>query len=250
VSQRIQEYLRVSAAKDREAERIGPFLATFTPYDPIIYLNYAIPDAGAEPTADDVSELVKAFAARDRIPRLEYLPGLAPAVEPALLAAGFTVEQRVPLMEWKRPGPSAPSVPEDIELITPEFDDELLGLLTAQHEAFDDDPPRAEQVAAARRFAESGGIQILARDTASGAPVGGGVAVPVRDGISELAGIAVRPGYQKRGIGGAITLQLSRTARGAGADIVFLTPGGDAQERVYARVGFHRTDTMLFLARN
>ena len=70
-----------------------------------------------------------------------------------------------------------------------------------------------------------------------------------RDGISEVAGIGVRPKYERRGIGGALTLRLTRAAHAAGASLVFLTPAGDAQERVYARVGYQRTDSVLFLSK-
>ena len=54
---------------------------------------------------------------------------------------------------------------------------------------------------------------------------------------------------KRRGIGGAITLHLTRAAHAAGAGLVFLTPAGDAQERVYARVGYRRTDSVLFLTK-
>ncbi|MEV4136898.1 GNAT family N-acetyltransferase, partial [Dactylosporangium sp. NPDC049742] len=79
--------------------------------------------------------------------------------------------------------------------------------------------------------------------------VGGGAAVAVRDGISEVAGIAVRSAFERHGIGAAVTAHLTRAAHAAGATLVFLTPGGDAQERVYSRVGYSRTDSVLFLTK-
>src|SRR5919198_4606718 len=108
--QRIQAYLRVAAPRGRDSERIGPFLATFNRDSDNPYLNYAIPDDGATPSADDVAALVNAYRARARKPRLEYVSSLAPAVEPALLAAGFEVEGRLPLMVYRggeeRPWPA------------------------------------------------------------------------------------------------------------------------------------------------
>ncbi|MET7395056.1 GNAT family N-acetyltransferase [Dactylosporangium sp. NPDC005572] len=83
----------------------------------------------------------------------------------------------------------------------------------------------------------------------SGEPVGGGVAIAVRDGISEVAGIAARPKHERRGIGGALTPHLTRAAHAAGATLVFLTPGGDAQERVCSSVGYRRTDSVLLLSK-
>ncbi|GAA0718498.1 GNAT family N-acetyltransferase [Dactylosporangium roseum] len=249
MSQRIQEYMLTSASHGREVVRVGPFTMTITGHDPNVYLNYAIPDPGAMPGPDDVAALVEAFTSRSRTPRLEYLPGQAPAVEAALLAAGFVVSNRLPLMECPPGAEVDKPVPEGIELVTPASDEELFGMLSAQHEAFGEPPPSAEHLAAARGRSTGGQIALLARDSTSGEPVGGGVAVAVRDGISEVAGIGVRQKYERRGIGGALTLQLTRAAHAAGAVLVYLTPAGDAQERVYARVGYRRTDSVLFLTK-
>jgi N-acetylglutamate synthase-like GNAT family acetyltransferase len=67
--------------------------------------------------------------------------------------------------------------------------------------------------------------------------------------MAEVAGIGVREKYRRHGLGGVITLHLTRAAHEAGADTVFLTPAGDPQERVYARVGYRRIDSVLFLSR-
>lgn len=248
MSERLQEYMLASASNGREVVRAGPFTVTITGHDANVYLNYAIPDPGAEPTAADIAALVEAFTSRGREPRLEYLPGLAPAVEPALLAAGFIVADRLPLMECPPGAEIDYPVPPGVELVTPATEEEVAAMLAAQHEAFGEEPPSAEHVAAARSKAAAGTIQLLVRDTTSGEPVGGGVATAVSDGISEVAGVAVRPKYERRGIGAALTLHLTRAAHAAGATLVFLTPAGDAQERIYSRVGYRRTDFMLFLS--
>jgi ribosomal protein S18 acetylase RimI-like enzyme len=249
VSAHIQAYLRAGAARDREVERIGPFTATFTVHSTNPFLNYAVPDPAATPTPADAASLIDAFERRGLVPRLEYLPGLAPAVEPTLLAAGFTVEDRLPLMECPTGAVVGQPPPDGFELVTPTSDEDHLALRTAQHEAFGDGPPSPEDVSRARRLVEAGGIAVYARDTASGEPAGGGVCTPLRDGLSEVAGVGVREKYRRRGIGGMITLHLTRAAQEAGADSVFLTPAGDPQERLYARVGYRRIDLMLFLAR-
>jgi GNAT superfamily N-acetyltransferase len=249
VSQRLQEYMLASAARGREVVRAGPFTATITGHDAGVYVNYAIPDPGAEPTPADIAALVEAFTSRTRTPRLEYLPGLAPAVEPALLAAGFVVTERLPLMECPPGAEIDRPVPDGIELLTPGTDEELTAFLAAQHEAFGEPPPTAEHLAAARDKSADGHLRLLARDVTSGEPAGGGVAVAVRDGISEIAGIGVRPKHQRRGVGAALTLHLTRAAHAAGAGLAFLTAAGDPQERTYARVGYRRTDSVLFLTR-
>jgi hypothetical protein len=52
---RIQSYLRFAASQQRDTERIGPFLATFSRHSANPYLNYAIPDDGAAPSLADVN---------------------------------------------------------------------------------------------------------------------------------------------------------------------------------------------------
>lgn len=39
-----------------------------------------------------------AFTIQGRTPRPEYSPGVCPAVQPALLTAGFTAERQLPIM--------------------------------------------------------------------------------------------------------------------------------------------------------
>ncbi|MFI5906646.1 GNAT family N-acetyltransferase [Dactylosporangium sp. NPDC051541] len=248
MSRRLQDYMLASAKSGREVVRAGPFTVTITGHDPNVYVNYAVPDADAEPSPADIDALIAAFTSRGRTPRLEYLPGLAPRVEPALVDAGFTVADRLPLMECRPESLVDQPDPEGFELVTPTTDEETEAMLAAQHEAFGEAPPTPEHVASTRAKAAAGHIYLLARETATGAAAGGGVAVAVRDGISEVAGIAVRPKYERRGLGGSITLHLTRAAFKAGATLTFLTPAGDAQERVYARVGYQRADSVLFLS--
>jgi N-acetylglutamate synthase-like GNAT family acetyltransferase len=239
--------MRKAAALNREVEQIGPFFATFTTHSANTFLNYAIPDRQAEPTAADAQALIDAFRRHERVPRLEYLPGLAPAVEPALLAAGFTVEDRLPLMDCPADAIINQAPPAGFDLLFPATDAEHLGVATAQAEAFGEEPPSEAEIARSRQRIADGGIAVYARDAATGEPAGGGACTALIDGLSEVVGVAVREAYRKRGLGGAITLLLTRAAYDAGAETVFLTPAGDPQERIYARVGYRRIDSVLFL---
>ncbi|WP_433056479.1 GNAT family N-acetyltransferase [Dactylosporangium sp. CS-033363] len=248
MSRRLQEYMLASAKSGREVVQVGPFTVTITGHDANVYVNYAIPAPGADPSPADIEALISAFASRGRAPRLEYMPGLAPLVEPALLAAGFVVADRLPLMECTPETVADQPTPAGFELVVPSTDEEIEAMLAAQHEAFGEEPPSAAHVSNTRAKAKAGQLQLLARELETGTVAGGGVAATVRDGISEVAGIAVRPQYERRGLGAALTLHLTRAAFEAGATLAFLTPAGDAQERVYARVGFSRADSVLFLS--
>jgi hypothetical protein len=79
---RIAAYLRAVAPMGRQTQRVGPFLATCTPTADNPYLNYAIPDDGASPTALEIAGHVDWYRDRRRKPRLEYVPSVAPAVGP------------------------------------------------------------------------------------------------------------------------------------------------------------------------
>jgi GNAT superfamily N-acetyltransferase len=250
VSAPIQAYIRRTAAADRDTEQIGPFLATFSRHSTNPFLNYAIPDAGATPTAGDVAALATAYEGRGLIPRLEYLPKLAPDVETALLAAGFTVSDRLPLMACADGEAKARPVPADTELLAPVTDQALREMLAAQREAFDEAEPVGDvDVAHARRSLEAGGLAVLARDAATGEPAGGGICTPISAGVGEIAGVGVRPAFRRRGIAAAITSYLTAHAHRSGAETAFLTPAGKDEERIYRRAGFHTIDEIVFVSR-
>src|SRR5262249_53139864 len=197
--------IRRNAARDRDTEQVGPFLATFSRNSTNPYLNYAIPDTDARPTHDDIESLGAAYERRGLVPRLEYLPKLAPTVEVALLAGGFTVDNRVTLMVC--------------------------------HAYDEPEPPPPEKAAGVRSLLDKGGLAVLARDATTGEPAGGGVCDVIADGVGELAGFGIRAKFRRRGIGAAITSYLTVAAHRAGATTAFLTPGGDAEERIYRRAG-------------
>jgi GNAT superfamily N-acetyltransferase len=245
----IQRYLRsVVSAGSRETERVGPFLAGFDRHSDHPYLSYAIPDDGAEPTAADVAALHDAFVRRGRVPRLEFLPAVAPAAEAALTAGGFVLEGELPLMTCAAGESPELGPPDGIELVLPSNDDELQAGGAVANTAFGEPrPPGPEDLARTHRFLTAGGLAVLARERESGEAVGWGVYIAPRDGATELAGIGVRESHRRRGIAGAITARLAHEAFARGVTTAFLTPGDDGAERVYARAGFVPRTRMLHM---
>ncbi len=99
-------------------------------------------------------------------PRLEYLPALAPEVEPALLAAGFVVEARIPMMVCRPAGALPQPAPDGVDLLVPRTDEDFAGLIAAQREAFGEDEPVSDAaVERLRRTVADGALAVLARDT-------------------------------------------------------------------------------------
>jgi ribosomal protein S18 acetylase RimI-like enzyme len=240
--------MRRAAAAGRSTEQIGPFLATFAPDSASPFLNYAIPDDGAAPTPADVEGLSVAYRRRDLLPRVEFLVDTAPAAETALLAAGWSVERRIPVMLC--PAVVIPPSPDGVELVVPSSDDEIRGMIVTQREAFGDSVSVSDsEIAQTRERIRAGWFAVLARDVVSGEPAGGGVAEAVVDGTSEVAGIGVRTAYRRRGLGAAITAFLTAAVHDAGGRTVFLTPAGVPEQRLYARVGYEPAGTMVHLSR-
>ncbi|WP_329210152.1 GNAT family N-acetyltransferase [Streptomyces sp. NBC_01708] len=240
----IQNYARTLTLRSPDHYRVGPFTVRHNPSWELKFANYAIPDQDAEPTARDIADLVAAFRAHDRLPRLEFLPAWAPAVEPALLAAGFTVENRAPVLACTADGLLTPEPVGGLHVAEPVTDDEFTSAAAVQHTGFGGEGgPDDGEIAWLRGATEGGGVSALA--TVDGLPAGaGGCSVPV-DGIGELAGLAVAGTFRRRGVGAALSAWLTRTAFERGFHAVWLEPGGPDVERIYAGIGYRRTGEKL-----
>ena len=245
---RIQSYLRFAASQHRNTERIGPFLATFNCHSANPFLNYAIPDDAATPSLTDVTALIAAYKGRDRQPRLEYVTNLAPAVEAVLIAAGFTVEGRLPLMTCTPGLEQCLPVPPDIELIVPVSDAEILATVTVQNEAYGEAAPSTADIDRLRNTLAAGGLAVLARVAATGEPVGGGMCSVPANQTTEIAGIGVRVPFRRRGIAGALTTRLTREVFNAGVTLAFLMAAHAAESRIYARAGFCAISEILHIS--
>ena len=246
---RIQESIRVQACRWRDCVRIGPFVASFSCDDDNPYLNYAIPNDAATPSPADVDALVAAYRERHRTPRLEYIPQLAPAVEPALVARGFEVELRTPLMTCAGASSVRALALEGIELLAPRTEDEYRGAAAVQWEAYSEEgdvPERA--VAALRRTVAAGGVVVLARDAATGEPAGAGACTSPHDGLTELTSVGVREPFRRRGVAAAMAGWLARGAFAKGVSGVFLMAHGAAEARIYARAGFAERAEVLHIS--
>ena len=187
-----------------------------------------------------------AYQARERTPRLEYIPSVAPAIEPVLLAAGFEIEGRLPLMICETPVFASPS---GIELVAPSTEGEFRGVAEVQWEAYEErDPLRDSVVAGLRRTADAGGVVVLARDAETGEPAGGGLCVAPYDGVTELAAIGVREKFRRRGIAAAMAGWLTDAALAKGMTLVFLMAHGADEARIYARAGFVEHGEVLHIS--
>jgi GNAT superfamily N-acetyltransferase len=158
------------------------------------------------------------------------------------------------------PGDAVPQ-PVGVELLTPWTDGEMLAMVTATREAYGEPTtPTADDALGVRALLAAGGLAVLARDAVTGEPAGGGDRHRDRRRGHGARGVRppalagrevppVRERWRRRGIAGAITGHLVETAFAEGAETVFLTPGGDEAERVYARAGFRGRAEVLHISR-
>jgi ribosomal protein S18 acetylase RimI-like enzyme len=261
---KVNAFLYANAAGRETNERCGPFHIGFDLGTDLIYANYAVPESGASPSPEDVEALVTAFEKRSRVPRLEFAPAGAPAVEPALTAAGFTVEKRIPFMTCTPETLIARAAPEGVEIVVftaanidsvPDAD--LRSLALAQHEAFNGTTPTEEEAAGSvpglRASIQAGSAAALARGAAgsadAGVPMGGGTCSIPRVGTTEIGGIAAREPFRRRGIASAVTAALTATTFGFGLEGVWLTPEGALQQELYRGIGYRDGGEMLFISK-
>jgi len=246
---RLQSYLRESARQRYEAAAVPPFTLFFHPTDPFPYFNYAIPD---EPVGGDLGTPLAAlravFTGRGRQPRFEFIADFAPRLAPALQAAGFIEESAAILMtctpETYRPAPESPGLTVTVLDATASLAD-VQATMAVQHEGFSLTPREAVGEAEAAEFLRglAGATFFLAR--LEGEPVSAGSLIAPLDGLAEVAGIATRPAFRRRGIAAVITDYALRTAFACGVEVALLTAGDAQAGRVYERVGFRAVGMAL-----
>ena len=163
-----------------------------------------------------------------------------------LLAAGFEIEGRLPLMICETPVFDSPA---GIELVAPSTEGEFRGVAEVQWEAYEEREPMSDSaVDGLRRTADAGGVVVLARDAETGEPAGGGLCVAPYDGVTELAAIGVREKFRRRGIAAAMAGWLTDAAFAKGMTLVFLMAHGADEARIYARAGFVEHGEVLHIS--
>jgi len=245
LNRRIQAYLRAHALRAADHERCGVFLASFDAEDDNPYRNYAVPDDDAVPAAADIDALISAFVRRRRKPRLEYIAKAAPQVEAALIACNFAIEKRYPILACTPGHERDLAAPKGILLSLATSQDVIVAAAEALAEAYGQADAHPASLV---RMVAQGGVLVVAHDAASGSVAGAGMATPVHDSVSEVAGIGVKAAYRERGIAGALTARITREAFARGIGLAWLTPGDEAPERVYVRAGFARASEQLHIS--
>ncbi|MEY9844815.1 GNAT family N-acetyltransferase [Streptacidiphilus sp. MAP5-3] len=243
----VQSFAVAHLRRRPEVVETGGFVIGIDPATTSPYVNYATPLPGSDPTGADVRQLVAAFRERGLLPRLEFAPDAAPAVEPALRAVGFTTEQEHVYLVCT-PGTLLASESPRPAVETPVSDTDFAALDSALAEAFGREfEPSPEGAARLRRTQENGGAVRFVR-APDGSCAGGALCSAPAVGTAELAGVGTRPAFRGRGIAQAVTEALARAAFARGAASAWLEFSGEGSRRVYERVGFRPQGTRLYLS--
>src|SRR6202522_3159779 len=245
----IAAHMRAAIGR-RQTDQAGPFCIGFDTHSDDPFRNYAVPAGGARPTAGDVAALVACFRRHERIPRLEYVEASAPEVEAAVAAAGFSVELRTPVMVSGPGVVLTPREPAGVTVRAAAGDADLQAAAAVQHEAYAvPHPPGPHDVARLAGVVRRGGVVSVAVDDASDQVVGSGLVDVTGPGASvgELAAVAVRAAFRRRGIASALSVHLARTAHAQGVTLVFLE-AEPSEELIYRRGGFVDVTTKIWMS--
>ncbi|MFF4014740.1 GNAT family N-acetyltransferase [Streptomyces sp. NPDC001843] len=244
----VQSFAVRNLRRRPEVTETGGFVAGFDPATTSPYVNYATPLTGARPDDRDVAALVRAFRERGLRPRLEFAPDGAPAVEPALVRAGFTVEARHTYLVCTPHTLAVPSFAGGPVAEVPATDEDYASIDAALSEAFAGEfPPSPEGAARLRRTADSGGAVRFVRALDGGCAGAATCSAPAA-GTAELAGVGTRPAHRGRGIAASVTVALTETMFTRGARSVWLEYSGEGSRRVYERVGYRPGGTRLYMS--
>jgi GNAT superfamily N-acetyltransferase len=249
--ERLQSYMRGSAAGRYETIPVPPFTVFLHPFDPLIYFNYAIPDG---PITGDVREPLRRlraeFQKRGRVPRFEYVSELAPALADTLLAAGFRQEAEARVMVCTRESFTPVAVPEGLtwSVLTPESSrEEVRTYCTTVRRGFSPDEPYEAPEEEISKMLEDlrEGRAVMGR--VGGQPAVVGMYTPPSGGLTELGGVTTLESFRKRGLGTALTSRVVQEAFERGVEVLFLSTITEEAGRIYERVGFRFMTRMLFM---
>ena len=246
---RLQAYFCEASRAGKDVVSLPPFTIYLNPTDPASDANLALPD---ESPGGDLrallAQLHAVFRARGSIPRITFLDAFAPALVSAVEQAGFVEEYRSPVLVCT---PATLRPPEHIPglcFVTLSQDsslDEIREGLDANELGFDPTTSKRATEAEAEEFRRGLDTSRAFIARLHGETAGGGMYNPPYGGLTELIGIATLERFRRRGIGGALTAHMTELAFAAGVEAVVVRAADEHAGRVYRRVGFAPSGTML-----
>ncbi|UQA63030.1 GNAT family N-acetyltransferase [Polyangium aurulentum] len=237
----LDAYLDEAPRGSCEVETVGPFHLFFHRLSDHPFLSYARPAGALEGDLGPPIALVRRrFEERGRRCRWEFLEERAPALVPALAAAGFPEPARHPLMTLVEGELRREEVP-GLVVRRVRQDDDLRALRSLAARAFGDGEITDADVEAMRDSLQRSRVFAAFMGDR---PVATGTHIPIGT-LSEVAGIAVDPTSWGRRIGGAVVATVSADVFASGCSAAFLMAADGRASRLYGRIGYRSVGTAV-----
>jgi ribosomal protein S18 acetylase RimI-like enzyme len=250
LSRMCEENARAAAARTRRVLRAGPFEALLDEYDPMIWINYAVPVRpfrSRSMVQKAIEDLRQIFAGSKRRLRFEYHAGPWPMLTEVLQEAGLTLQAAHPVMVCTA-AELRPVVREQLvnRIFTGDTaNTDLIAFRDIQAEGFGATPATLDGPELDRmREKLARGDELLGLSFVDGQPAAVAGLYPI-DGVAELAGVAARTQLRRRGAASSISAALTADYFTRGGKLVWLSAGDAAAQAVYRSVGFRDIDTRL-----
>jgi ribosomal protein S18 acetylase RimI-like enzyme len=244
---RLHAYFRAIAADQHTCLVVPPFTLFLHPTRTEHDSNYAMPDSDPGDDLAAFADVRAAFVRAARIPSVQFVEAFAPRLGTTLSALGFHETARRELLACAPATYHPAAAVPDLSFVLLSHTSPLQVVqegLDANARGFDPAaPPTTEAEASAFRdgLVTSRAFTAKLHDQ----PVGAGRFTTPIDGITELVGITTLAPYRGRGIAAALTSEIIRVAFSCGVDTVLLSTDNDRAYRVYQRIGFRPTATLV-----
>ncbi|MCB0115918.1 MAG: GNAT family N-acetyltransferase [Caldilineaceae bacterium] len=238
---RILDYLHARARQQCEVIGVAPFTLYLHLTSPIGENNVALPDAAFQ---DDISAILPQidafFSHRGRTPRIQFLDRQYPALEDSLTAAGYMLDEKLPVLVCTPEDLHMPThmPPITVTAVDAESSDELVAegwLLNNEGFTGRVAVATADDVSFYRRVLGKGSAFSAYLD---GVAAGAGMFHEPLVGVTEIAGITTLPAFRGKGIASAVTAHVTAAAFGAGVSLAYLVAASPEASRIYLRLGY------------
>ncbi len=252
VAQRLQGYLHTIMQVGRESLVIGGLTLYLEGFDPDVGANYALPNRpNPNITPSAFERIERVSAKRAQLICFQWLDTYAPGLTKQLSGMGYVQQEALPLLVCQPGQLRPPAEGAALEFVVMNEEASLEDL--AEHwninqRGFNPLPMLVEpnEVEYFRSTLTTSRAFTARLD---GMGVSSGMYTDIRDGVTELMGIATLQAYRRRGIGGALTAFATQSAFADGATLAFLTAASEEASRVYQRVGFGLVGDLVLMAK-
>lgn len=202
----------------------------------LCWLNASVPTDSFDLKA--LSDLEAEYAARGREPFFEFAEEIAPGLSEALLSRGYKELLRTDVLVFdnSRTLPRSSAVTGTVE--------DLEAAYLVSCEAFGQQPKPWAEVKERQIASLQSGTVLVANSFEGGEVVSTGQAVGTTK-VREVAGLATKEAFRKRGHCSAVVNRLLADFLAQGGEVAWTVPGHSDAHRLYNNLGFSKAGTSV-----